>query len=102
MPRINLLPWREEERKKRQQDFMVALAAAVLAAIAVVGLTFVAFNQMIDNQQARNQRLETEIAGNSIARMRELDQVRKQLERDRGFHFTGVVVRIFEDVVIPV
>ena len=24
MPRINLLPWREEERKKRQRDFLIA------------------------------------------------------------------------------
>ena len=26
MPRINLLPWREEERKKRQRDFGIAIA----------------------------------------------------------------------------
>ena len=48
MPRINLLPWREAERKKRQQDFMVALAGSVIAAAAVVGLTWFAFVQMID------------------------------------------------------
>ena len=62
MPRINLLPWREEERKKRQQDFMVALAASVIAAAAVVGLTLFSYVQAIENQQARNLRLETEIA----------------------------------------
>ena len=62
MPRINLLPWREAERKKRQQDFMVALGGSVIAAAAVVGLTWFAFVQMIDTQQSRNARLEAEIA----------------------------------------
>ena len=38
MPRINLLPWREEERKRRQRDFGLAMGGAVLAAIAVIML----------------------------------------------------------------
>ena len=54
MPSINLLPWREEERKKRQRDFGVALAGAVVAAVAVVLLTMLAFTQMISNQDSRN------------------------------------------------
>jgi len=80
MPRINLLPWREEERKKRQQDFMVALAASVIAAAAVVGLTWFGYVQAIENQQARNLRLETEIAEleRSIA---EIDGLEAQKER---------------------
>jgi len=36
MPSINLLPWREAERKKRQRDFGVAAAGAVVAAIAAL------------------------------------------------------------------
>ena len=80
MPRINLLPWREAERKKRQQDFMVALAGSVIVACAVVGLTWFAFVQMIDSQQARNQRLESEIAilEKSIT---EIDDLERQKER---------------------
>ena len=80
MPRINLLPWREAERKKRQQDFMVALAGAVIVACAVVGLTWFAFVQMIDNQQSRNARLEAEIAEleKSIS---EIDGLERQKER---------------------
>ena len=53
MPRINLLPWREAERKKRQRDFGVALAGGVVAAIAVTILTLFAFAQMISSQGAR-------------------------------------------------
>ena len=42
MPRINLLPWREEERKKRQRDFGIAMAGAVVAGVAVVMATMFA------------------------------------------------------------
>lgn len=80
MPRINLLPWREEERKKRQQDFMVAMAGAVVAAIAVVGLTWFAFERMIDNQQSRNQRLEAEIVELEKS-IEEIDGLERQKER---------------------
>jgi len=80
MPRINLLPWREEERKKRQQDFIVALAGAVVAAIVVVMLTWFAFAQMIDNQQARNQRLEAEITELERS-ITEIDGLEAQKER---------------------
>ena len=61
MPRINLLPWREAERKKRQRDFGVAMAAAVVAgALVIIGSMFV-YSQMIDNQKSRNSRLTAEI-----------------------------------------
>ena len=80
MPRINLLPWREAERKKRQRDFGVAMGGAVVAGIAVVMLTMLAFNQMIEMQEARNQRLTDEIVQleKSIA---EIDGLERQKER---------------------
>ena len=80
MPRINLLPWREEERKKRQRDFMVAMGASVVAAVICVALTIFAYSQMIDNQQSRNARLESEIVEleKSIA---EIDGLERQKER---------------------
>jgi len=80
MPRINLLPWREAERKKRQRDFGVAMGGAVVAGIAVVMLTMLTFNQMIDMQEARNQRLTDEIVQleKSIA---EIDGLERQKER---------------------
>ena len=80
MPRINLLPWREAERKKRQRDFLVATAGSFVAAIAVVGLTMFAYDSMIDNQNSRNQRLENEIVEleKSIS---EIDGLERQKER---------------------
>ena len=80
MPSINLLPWREEERKKRQRDFGVAAGGAVVAAIALVMVTMFAYSQMISNQQTRNQRLTNEIVEleKSIA---EIDGLERQKER---------------------
>jgi len=80
MPRINLLPWREAQRKQRQRDFGVALGGAVVAAVAVIMLTVVAYNQMISAQKARNERLTAEIVEleKSIA---EIDGLERQKER---------------------
>jgi type IV pilus assembly protein PilN len=80
MPSINLLPWREAERKKRQQEFGIALAGALIAAIAVTMLTVLVYNQMIDNQRLRNDRLTAEIVEleKSIA---EIDGLERQKER---------------------
>jgi len=54
MRRINLLPWREERRQKRQRDFVVHL---VLAALIAVGVSFGIHSYMqaqIEYQQERN------------------------------------------------
>ena len=80
MPRINLLPWREEERKKRQRDFGVAMGGSVVAAIAVVMLTIFGFSQMISSQEARNERLRNEIAELEKS-IEEIDGLERQKER---------------------
>jgi type IV pilus assembly protein PilN len=61
MPRINLLPWRDEERKERKLAFFVAIGGATLAAAAVAGVGFVMLNSMIESQDQRNERLRAEI-----------------------------------------
>lgn len=61
MPRINLLPWREEQRKERQKNFMAAAAgAAILGAASVLAATFM-INRAIDHQNERNEYLKSEI-----------------------------------------
>jgi len=80
MPRINLLPWREAERKQRQRDFGVALAGGfATAAICILGTIF-AYSQMIDNQEQRNERLTEEIA-NLEKSILEIDGLERQKER---------------------
>ena len=61
MPRINLLPWRDEERKERKLAFFVAIGGATVAALAVAGVGFVMLNSMIDGQVQRNEKLRAEI-----------------------------------------
>ncbi len=80
MPRINLLPWREAERKKRQRDFGVAMAASVVVAIATVLVTMFSYSQMISNQEARNQRLTDEITELEKSIL-EIDGLERQKER---------------------
>ena len=80
MPRINLLPWREEERKKRQRDFGVAMAGSVVAAVICVLAVVFAYSQMIDNQKDRNQRLSDEIAELQKS-IEEIDGLERQKER---------------------
>jgi type IV pilus assembly protein PilN len=66
MPRINLLPWREAQRKERKLAFLVSLGAATVAAFGVN----LYFNSLLSAQEGRNERLRAE--------MRDLD---KQIEK---------------------
>jgi type IV pilus assembly protein PilN len=61
MPRINLLPWREQQRSERKLAFFVALGgAAALAAIALF-IAYLLIGSMIDAQEHRNDRLRAQI-----------------------------------------
>lgn len=62
MPRINLLPWREDQRKERQQNFLVAAAGAVLIGIVTIMLVSWTFDRFISYQNERNGILDKEIA----------------------------------------
>jgi type IV pilus assembly protein PilN len=62
MPRINLLPWRDEERKERKLKFLVALGGAALGAAVVTGVGYMLMDSMVSAQEARNSRLDEEIA----------------------------------------
>jgi type IV pilus assembly protein PilN len=61
MPRINLLPWRDQQRKERKLAFFVALGAATGAAALATFAAYLLFGSMIDAQEQRNARLRTEI-----------------------------------------
>lgn len=61
MPRINLLPWREGQRKERKLAFLVALGVAVLAAMVTTFAFYLMFDSMIAGQQRRNQLLRSQI-----------------------------------------
>ena len=58
---INLLPHREERRRRRKIAFFAGLGMAAIAGLAVVGGWYVVVQQLTSNQQQRNQFLSTEI-----------------------------------------
>jgi type IV pilus assembly protein PilN len=62
MPRINLLPWRDEQRKERKLKFMVALGVAAISACVVAFVGYLMMDSMVSAQDARNQKLNEEIA----------------------------------------
>lgn len=81
MARINLLPWREERRKHKTQEFYAVLAGTAVIALALFGAATFIVGSMIDNQQQRNQRLNTEIAAldRRIEKIEELEEKRREL-----------------------
>jgi type IV pilus assembly protein PilN len=81
MARINLLPWREEYRQEKKKEFLTQLGAVgVLAVIVAFGwIRYV--DGSIENQNQRNQVLQSEIAvlDKRVQEINELKKKRQQL-----------------------
>ena len=60
--RINLLPYREEINKRKQQQFKTLMYGAVLIGLASVAGTYLFIDNITNNQLERNTLLETSIA----------------------------------------
>jgi type IV pilus assembly protein PilN len=72
MIRINLLPHREEKRKRRQQQFVVLMGIAVGLAVVVGGAIWFFLDRQVTQQQA------------NVAYMKqEIDKLDKQIEEIR-------------------
>lgn len=59
---INLLPHREEKRKRRKTAFYAGLAFSAVVGAVIVGLWYLVVEQLIANQQQRNAFLSAENA----------------------------------------
>jgi type IV pilus assembly protein PilN len=106
MPRINLLPWREDERKERKVAFTVALGVSALAAGVVTFAIYLMFGSMIDAQERRNEQLRTEIKklDQQIEEINELEtskqrfsarmDIIQKLQRSRP-----EIVHVFDEIV---
>jgi type IV pilus assembly protein PilN len=81
MPRINLLPWREQERKVRRREFGVALGGAAIAGIIFVLGGKVLYSSWIDSQNAKNGLLKKEIVklDAQIADIQDLENRKQRL-----------------------
>ncbi len=80
--RINLLPWREEQRKARERNFYSGLGVAVAVGALIWFVGHWHFVGRINYQEQRNQYLESEIAtlDRRIVRIRDLENTRERLE----------------------
>jgi type IV pilus assembly protein PilN len=58
---INLLPHREEKRKRRKAAFFLGLALAAAAGLAAVGMWYLVLQQLTENQIHRNEFLSVKI-----------------------------------------
>jgi type IV pilus assembly protein PilN len=81
MPRINLLPHREQERKRRRTEFAVALVAAAIAAAVFVGGGKVLYSTWTDAQNEKNNLLKKEIVklDAQIADIQDLENRKQRL-----------------------
>src|SRR5260221_770912 len=105
MPRINLLPWREQQRKERKLAFFVALSGAAVGALLAAFAGYLLVNSMISAQERRNERLRTEIKAvdGQIEQINDLEsqkqrfisrmQLIEKLQRSRS-----EVVHLFDEV----
>ena len=59
---INLLPHREERRKRKKIAFYAGLGVAAVAGLAMVGIWYLVVQQLVAGQQQRNAFLSGEIA----------------------------------------
>ena len=81
MAKINLLPWREELRKKRQQDFIIAIGVSVVITCILYGCAYLYIESLKDYQNSRNERLNTEIAAvdKKITEIKEIEEKKLKL-----------------------
>ena len=105
MPRINLLPWRDQQRKERKLAFFVALGGAAFGALVAAFAGYLLLKSMIGSQEQRNEQLRAEIkhVDRQIEEINDLEtqkqrfiarmQVIEKLQRSRS-----EVVHLFDEI----
>ena len=106
MPQINLLPWRDELRKRREKEFIITAVIAALMMGGVVLGVHLHYESRIAYQTQRNSFIETEIAGLD-KKLKEIENLKK--ERDSLIARTKVIqdlqagrpeiVHVFDELV---
>ncbi|WP_018275459.1 PilN domain-containing protein [Teredinibacter turnerae] len=81
MAQINLLPWREEFRQEKKKEFLTQLAGVCILAVGVAFLWVRSVDGSIQNQNARNNKLQGEInlLQKRVVEIQDLKKKRQQL-----------------------
>lgn len=106
MANINLLPWRQELRQQRQQEFIAIVAAVAIVAVAIVLFGHMVFSKQVSDQEERNQYIKSEIS-KLDSQIKEIDALQKRreelLSRMKVIQdLQGrrpVIVRVFDEMV---
>ena len=82
MARINLLPWREEQRKEQQRQFLTILGLSVVLMVLIIVAVHIQYANIISTQQSRNQFLNERIAEveKQIKEIEKLEKDKKSLQ----------------------
>lgn len=80
MANINLLPWREELRKEKTQQFATYTGFSVILTVCLIALIHFAIVSQITYQQSRNKILADEIAQLDIA-LKEIEGLEETKEK---------------------
>lgn len=81
MAKINLLPWREEERRQKSKEFGMTAAVVALVGVGIVFAGTRVAQQKMDHQHARNNYLQTEIdkLQKELKEIKELESTKSDL-----------------------
>lgn len=60
MARINLLPWRQEVRERKNKEFMTLIVAVLLLSLLAAFAAWSYFNNQLTDQQAANEKIKQE------------------------------------------
>ena len=96
---INLLPHREERRKRRRTAFFVALGFAAVIGFAFIALWYGVLEQMMSTQQERNRFLTAEIAKLDL-QIKDIATLRTEIEALKARQ--GAVEDLQSDRNVPV
>lgn len=106
MPSINLRPWREEERAKRQKEFIAMLLGVAVAAGGLFFLWNTQVDAMITEQKARNAYIKTSMAvldkkTKEIAELKEKrEKLLARMKVIQDLQGTRpIIVRVFDELV---
>ena len=106
MANINLLPWREWERERKQKEFFAQTGAVLLIAVLMVFGAGQVLNNSIESQEGRNVFMQDKIKvlDKKIAEIKSLRKQREDLlARMRVINeLQGnrpVIVRVFDEIV---
>jgi type IV pilus assembly protein PilN len=106
MAKINLLPWRQELRKQRQQEFVAIVLAVAGLAVGIVLFAHMALSKQVSDQLERNSYIKAEIS-TLDSQIKEIDELQRRREellarmkviQDLQGH-RPVIVRVFDEFV---